>query len=78
MIPLLFRRVCTLSLHHRSPGFFPGTGALGAGGEGAGAGFALNLPLGEGLRDELFARAFRAAAGGAVAAFRPDCVVLQW
>jgi acetoin utilization deacetylase AcuC-like enzyme len=71
-------RVLSLSLHHRSPGFFPGSGALGAGGSGAGKGFALNLPLSQGLGDDMFERAFAAAAGGAVDAFRPEAVVLQW
>lgn len=66
------------SMHKHAPGFFPGTGASGAGGAGAGAGFALNLGLGDGLRDGLFLEAFAALAGGAAAAFRPDCVVLQW
>lgn len=62
----------------QAPGFFPGSGALGARGQGPGRGFALNLPLGDGLRDGLFLRAFGQLAGGAVEAFNPDCVVLQW
>lgn len=66
------------SLHKHAPGFFPGTGACGAGGEGAGRGFALNLALGDGLRDGLFLSAYAELAGGAAAAFRPEAVVLQW
>ncbi len=62
----------------QAPGFFPGSGALGARGRGSGRGFALNLPLGDGLRDELFLRAFAELAGGAVEAYNPSCVVLQW
>ena len=68
----------TISLHKAAPGFYPGTGALGAGGEGTGRGFALNLPLGDGLRDNPFLQAVAALAGGAAAAFQPDVVVLQW
>lgn len=65
-------------MHKHAPGFFPGTGASGAAGAGSGRGFALNLSLGDGLRDELFLAAFAGLAGGAAAAFKPDCVVLQW
>ena len=65
-------------MHKQAPGFFPGTGACGAAGAGSGRGFALNLSLQDGLRDELFLAAFAELAGGAAAAFRPDCVVLQW
>ncbi|PSC69225.1 Histone deacetylase 8 [Micractinium conductrix] len=74
---LLSPRVLTISLHKAAPGFYPGTGALGAGGEGTGRGFALNLPLGDGLRDNPFLQAVAALAGGAAAAFQPDVVVLQ-
>lgn len=75
---LLTSRVLTLSMHKQAPGFFPGTGAACAAGEGAGRGFALNLPLADGARDGLFVAAFAELAGGAAAAFQPDCVVLQW
>ncbi|KAL4439888.1 hypothetical protein ABPG75_002889 [Micractinium tetrahymenae] len=70
-------RVLTMSLHKQAPGFFPGSGRLGARGQGPGRGFALNLPLGDGLRDELFLRAFAKLAGGVAEAFNPDCIVLQ-
>lgn len=66
------------SMHKHAPGFFPGSGATGTGGAGAGRGFALNLSLADGLRDDLFLAAFAELAGGAAAAFKPDCVVLQW
>jgi len=71
-------RVLTLSMHRCDPGFFPGTGQMGTGGEGPGRGFALNLSLAEGLRDDLFCAAFERLATGAVRVFRPHCVVLQW
>jgi acetoin utilization deacetylase AcuC-like enzyme len=64
-------------MHKHAPGFFPGTGG-GSSGSGAGRGFALNLPLADGIRDELFAAAFSELAGGAVAAYDPGCIVLQW
>ncbi|KAI7842754.1 hypothetical protein COHA_003503 [Chlorella ohadii] len=70
-------RVLTVSMHKHAPGFFPGSGATGTGGAGAGRGFALNLSLADGLRDDLFLAAFAELAGGAAAAFKPDCVVLQ-
>ncbi len=49
----------------------------GAAGTDAGAGFALSLPLGAGLRDALFVEAFAALGRGCVAAHRPSAVVLQ-
>lgn len=51
---------------------------MGSVGEDAGRGYSLNLPLGDGLRDERFAQAFSLLAGGAVQLYQPDCVVLQW
>ena len=69
-------RVLSISMHHASAGYFPGTGALGATGEGVGAGFSLNLPLNEGLKDGIFTHAFSKLCGGAVQSYRPDCVVL--
>ena len=71
-------RVLTLSLHKHAPGFFPGTGAPGAGGAGRGAGLALRLALDDGLRDAIFEQAFTALGRGAVELFCPDAVVLQW
>ncbi|KAI3431778.1 hypothetical protein D9Q98_010533 [Chlorella vulgaris] len=73
---LLSSRVLTVSMHKHAPGFFPGTGG-GSSGSGAGRGFALNLPLADGTRDELFVAAFSELAGGAVAAYDPGCIVLQ-
>jgi acetoin utilization deacetylase AcuC-like enzyme len=70
-------RVLTLSLHRFAPGYFPGSGALGAGGSGAGAGFALNLPLGEGLRDDVFVDAVTTLTHGAIEVFDPEVVVAQ-
>src|SRR6185503_10460913 len=44
------RRVLYVSTHAFP--FYPGTGALGEGGEGAGRGFTVNLPLPPGMGDE--------------------------
>ena len=70
--------VLTVSIHHAGPGFYPGSGgAAGAGGVGAGTGFALNLPLARGARDGTFLAAACALGAGAVAAFAPHALVLQ-
>jgi len=70
--------VLTISIHHSSPGFYPGTGgAPGAGGGGRGAGFALNLPLARGARDDTFLFACSSLVGPALALFQPAAVVLQ-
>ena len=72
-------RVLTVSMHHHAPGFYPATvsGALGSFGSGKGLGFALNIPLAEGLRDELFVESFQKLVYGAVSLFRPNALVLQ-
>lgn len=43
-----------MSFHIRKPGFFPGTGAAEEAGAGRGRGHTLNVPIADGLRDDLF------------------------
>ncbi len=68
--------VLVVSLHKRSPGFFPGGGAATETGTGRGRGHTLNLPCADGLRDELFLELFTRLAGGAASTYRPQAVVL--
>ena len=83
-------RVLTLSMHHSSLGYFPGSGAyngstinstmnnnsISNSGIGGGEGFALNLPLKEGLKDALFIAAFQKLCSSTIELYRPDCIVL--
>ena len=68
--------VLTLSFHQYGA-LFPGTGSLKENGEGAGEGYALNVPLLPGLIDTLFMEAFEHIVPKVMAAYEPDIVVLQ-
>jgi acetoin utilization deacetylase AcuC-like enzyme len=67
--------VFVFSIHRYSPGFFPGTGARGERGVGAGTGCTLNVPLPPGSTDEDYLEAFDQELRPALAAFRPQFVL---
>ncbi len=69
--------VLTISTHERGDRLFPGTGAVDELGEGAGRGYAVNLPLHPHTDDTVYLEAFDAVVPPLVAAFRPDVVVAQ-
>jgi acetoin utilization deacetylase AcuC-like enzyme len=76
-------RVLTVSLHHSSLGYFPGTGGTltrinnsSSNHTTAGEGFALNLPLKEGLKDGLFIQAFQKVCTSCFELYKPECIVL--
>jgi len=66
--------VCSV---HRHGGFFPGTGAAGERGRGAGEGFTINVPLRAGQGDAAFEAAFTDVFGPAVERFRPDLILVS-
>jgi acetoin utilization deacetylase AcuC-like enzyme len=61
---------------HQYP-FYPGTGAASERGVGAGEGATLNVPLPAGTGDDGYRQAFDEAVLPALAAFRPDVLVLS-
>src|SRR5918997_2286628 len=61
---------------HRWP-FYPGTGAAGERGGGAGEGATLNVPLPAGTEERAWLAAFRDHVAPAVAAFAPDVLVVS-
>jgi acetoin utilization protein AcuC len=69
--------VLTLSTHERGDRLFPGTGAVGEIGEGAGRGYSVNLPLNPYTDDAVYLEAFEAVVPPVLRAFRPDVVVAQ-
>lgn len=69
--------VLTISTHERGDRLFPGTGFAEEIGEGAGRGYAVNLPLQPYTDDAVFLEAFDAVVPPIVRAFRPDVVVAQ-
>lgn len=70
-------RVLTISLHQLSPWFFPGTGRHAERGEGAGAGYSVNVPLVPETDDPAHAIAFDAVVPPLVRAYAPDVLVTQ-
>ena len=61
---------------HQFP-YYPGTGAAGEVGRGAGAGFTVNLPLEVGAVDEDYQTAFAAVILPVLAQFKPDLVIVS-
>ena len=72
-------RVLTVSFHrHGRDGFFPGTGDRADVGIGAGEGYALNVPLYDGVNDEQFYwLLYKPIIQEALRQFRPDAIVMQ-
>ena len=70
-------RVLTISLHEYAPWFFPGTGQPGERGEGAGAGYSVNVALSPETDDAAYAIAFDTVVPTLVRAFGPDILVTQ-
>ncbi len=61
---------------HQYP-FYPGTGAAGETGRGAGEGFTLNVPLSAGTGDEGYAEAIQGQVLPALRRFAPDVLLLS-
>ncbi|KAI1792045.1 hypothetical protein LXA43DRAFT_1074008 [Ganoderma leucocontextum] len=69
-------RVMTLSLHKFGE-FFPGTGLLEDRGGGKGMGYAVNVPLKDGITDEAYKSIFEPVFDKILDVFRPSAIVLQ-
>ena len=61
---------------HQFP-YYPGTGAAGEVGRGAGSGFTMNLPLEVGAVDEDYQTVFAAVILPVLAQFKPDLVIVS-
>lgn len=70
-------RVMTVSFHKYTGEFFPGTGKLDDNGSGIGKHFCLNVPLQDGIDDEMYLTIFKTVIEDTVTAFRPTSIVLQ-
>ena len=70
-------QVLTISLHEAGYALFPGTGFEHEIGEGAGKGYAVNLPFPPFSGDEIYVWAFEEIVPPLLQAFRPDIVVTQ-
>ena len=69
--------VLTISTHERGDRLFPGTGFVEEHGEGAGQGYAVNVPLEPYTDDPVYHEAFEAVVPPLLGAFKPDVVVAQ-
>jgi len=69
--------VLTLSIHESGETLFPGSGFVPEIGEGAGRGYAVNVPLPAGTYDEAYLTAFREVVLPLTHAFSPDVFVLE-
>lgn len=67
----------TVSFHKYTGDFFPGTGKLDDNGYGLGKYFSLNVPLRDGIDDEMYLTIFKTVIEDTVTAFRPSSIVLQ-
>ncbi|KAF9464546.1 hypothetical protein BDZ94DRAFT_1190820 [Collybia nuda] len=70
-------RVMTVSFHKYTGDFFPGTGKLDDNGSGSGKHFCLNVPLQDGIDDDMYLTIFKTVIDDTVTAFRPSSIVLQ-
>lgn len=70
-------RVMTVSFHKYTGDFFPGTGKLDDNGNGSGKHFCLNVPLQDGIDDDMYLTIFKTVIDDTVTAFRPSSIVLQ-
>lgn len=70
-------RVMTVSFHKYNGEFFPGTGLVYEQGIGEGKNFAVNVPLKDGIDDELYTRLFKLIMEPLIAKFQPTCIVQQ-
>ncbi|KIY70273.1 histone deacetylase [Cylindrobasidium torrendii FP15055 ss-10] len=69
-------RVMTCSFHKYGE-FFPGTGTQEDKGRGKGTGYAVNVPLKDGINDESFPTIFEPVIAKILETFRPSAIVLQ-
>ena len=69
-------RVMTVSFHKYGE-FFPGTGDIRDLGYGRGKGYAVNVPLRDGIDDDSYRRIFEPVVGRVMEWYRPGAIVLQ-
>ncbi|KAG9393282.1 Histone deacetylase superfamily [Carpediemonas membranifera] len=70
-------RVMTVSFHKYGDHFFPETGALEDVGVDTGAGYAVNVPLNDGMDDPSYTFLFKRVISDVMEHFRPGAIVLQ-
>ena len=71
-------KTLTISMHHYSMGFYPGTGTGDDDGEGEGEGYHINIPLPFRTGDQTCLAAYRKIVIPALEAYRPEVIVHQF
>ncbi|XP_033736936.1 histone deacetylase 3-like [Pecten maximus] len=70
-------RVMTVSFHKYGNFFFPGTGDMYEIGAESGRHYSVNVPLKEGIDDQMYMTIFQGVMKSVMEFYRPTCVVLQ-
>ena len=70
-------RVLTISVHQSGETIFPGTGSVQEIGEAEGQGYAVNVPLLPGARDDVYGRVLHSVVLPLIEAYEPDVLVTQ-
>ncbi|BAM82711.1 histone deacetylase [Cyanidioschyzon merolae strain 10D] len=70
-------RVLTVSFHKYGDNFFPGTGDVWDRGYGRGEGYAVNVPLKDGMDDAGFSRIFEPIITKVIEVYQPGAIVMQ-
>eukprot|EP00891_Asterochloris_glomerata_P006478 jgi/Astpho2/6478/e_gw1.00096.12.1_t len=70
-------RVMTVSFHKYDGEFFPGTGRLNQIGHDRGRGYAMNIPLNDGIDDESYEQLFKPIMRKVVEVYKPEVIVFQ-
>ncbi|CAH1959140.1 unnamed protein product [Acanthoscelides obtectus] len=70
-------KILTLSFHHKSPGFYPGTGGLDEIGSGEGRYYTINVPFYEGIGHENYIRVFKEVFNCVSTSFPANAIVVQ-
>ncbi|EPQ50595.1 histone deacetylase [Gloeophyllum trabeum ATCC 11539] len=70
-------RVMTVSFHKYTGDFFPGTGKLEDNGAGVGKHFCLNVPLQDGITDDMYTTLFKHVIENVCQRFQPSAIVMQ-
>eukprot|EP00210_Caulerpa_lentillifera_P005717 g5467.t1 len=74
---LTTNRVLTVSFHKYGHDYYPRTGSLNSIGQGLGKYYAINVPLKDGVTDEMYLRLFKTILEEIINRYRPSVIVMQ-
>lgn len=71
------KKVFTFSLHKYGKGFFPGSGSLESSGKGGAKNYSVNVPLHDGVDDNMYCHIFKSLFSKIADNFQPELIVCQ-